>query len=161
MLLLLQLVKKKFTKYYICFCSQYSCYATFFIFSLYNYIASALFMSIESMTTAFLTISWTLDDSVTATSYTISYSNTNTDCFTDSDDITGIAASETMYTLTGLQEGTEYSITVTVILSDGETEEDSLTVTTGTAGQLTSCMSSLSSLLSISHSQLHLLPPQM
>ena len=71
---------------------------------------------------------------MTATSYTISYSNTNTDCFTDSDDITGIAASETMYTLTGLQEGTEYSITVTAILSDGETAEDSLTATTMTAG---------------------------
>ena len=39
-----------------------------------------------------------------------------------------------MYTLTGLEEGTDYSITVTVSLSDGETGEDSLTATTMTAG---------------------------
>ena len=67
-------------------------------------------------------------------SYSISYSNTNTDCFTDSDDITGIAVSETMYALTDLEEGTEYSITVTALLSDGETVEDSLTATTTADG---------------------------
>ena len=88
-------------------------------------------MSVDSTSTTSLTISWTLDDSVTATSYTISYSNTNTQCFTTSNVIT---PGETMYTLTELQEATEYSITVTAILSDGETEEDSLTATTMAAG---------------------------
>ena len=67
---------------------------------------------------------------MTATSYTVSYSNTNTQCFTDSDDITDIAANGTTYTVTGLQEDTEYSITVTAMLSDGSTGEDSLTATT-------------------------------
>ena len=90
-------------------------------------------MSVDSTSTTSLTISWTLDDSVTATSYIISYSNTNTQCFTKSyDDITGITGSEV--TLAGLQEATEYSITVTAILSDGETGEDSLTATTMAAG---------------------------
>ena len=104
-------------------------------FPIFLFVASALSVSINSTSTTSLTISWTLDDSVTATSYTISYSNTNTDCFTGSyDDITGIAASETMYTLTGLEEGTEYSITVTAILSDGETTEDSITAITMTTG---------------------------
>ena len=88
-------------------------------------------MSVDSTSTTSLTISWTLDDSVTATSYTISYSNTNTQCFTTSNVIT---PGEKMYTLTELQEATEYSITVTAILSDGETEEDSLTATTMAAG---------------------------
>ena len=68
-------------------------------------------------------------------SYTISYSNTNTDCFTDSDDITGIAASETMYNLTDLEEDTEYSITVTALLSDGGTAEDNITATTMATGR--------------------------
>ena len=93
----------------------------------------ALSVSVDSTSTTSLTISWTLDDSVTATSYTISYSNTNTQCFTVSyDDITGITGSERM--LADLQEATEYSINVTAILSDEETAEDSLTATTMAAG---------------------------
>ena len=90
-----------------------------------------------SITTDSLTISWTvteLPDGVTATKYTISYSNT--DCPTDIyDDITGISDSETMYTLTDLEEGTEYSITVTAILSDdGGTASDTITATTMSVG---------------------------
>ena len=73
---------------------------------------------------------------MTATSYSISFSNTNnTQCFTDSNEIVGVAAaSETIYTLTDLQEATEYSITLTAVLSDGETAEYSLTATTMAAG---------------------------
>ena len=67
----------------------------------------------------------------TVSTYSISYSNTNnTQCFIDSNDISDISGSETMYNLTGLQEATEYSITVTAILNDEETVEDSLTATT-------------------------------
>ena len=63
--------------------------------------------------------------------YSISYSNTNnTQCFTDSNDISDISGRETMYTLVSLHKGTEYSITVTAMLSDGETVQDSLTATT-------------------------------
>ena len=91
-------------------------------------------LSVVSSSTTSLTISWTLAGGVTATGYTISYSNTNTDCFTHSDTITDIPGSETMYTLTGLEEGTEYSITVTATLSGGGTGEDSLTATTMAAG---------------------------
>ena len=90
-----------------------------------------LSVSVDSISTTSLTISWTLDDSVTATSYTISYSNTNTQCFNDSNNI---AVTEKMSTLIELQEATEYSITVTAILSDGETAEDSLTATTMATG---------------------------
>ena len=71
---------------------------------------------------------------MTDASYSISYSNTNTDCFTDSDDITGITANETMYTLTDLQKGTVYYITVIALLSDGETTGNGLTATTKAAG---------------------------
>ena len=69
----------------------------------------------------------------TTASYTIFYSNTNTNCF-DTNGIDAIHASETMYTLNDLQEGTEYSVTVTALLSDGETAEDSLTATTMDTG---------------------------
>ena len=66
-------------------------------------------------------------------SYSISYYNTNIQCFSDSNIITGISSSETMYTLTHLQEATEYSITLTAILSDGETKS-SFMATTMAAG---------------------------
>ena len=89
-------------------------------------------VSVVSTTSTSVTISWTLNDSVTATSdYTICYSNTNNQCFNDSKDITGITATEK--TLTGLQEGTHYSITVTVMLSNGETG-GTITATTMAAG---------------------------
>ena len=96
--------------------------------------ANRISVSVDSSSTTSLTISWTLAEGLMATTdYTISYSNT--DCPTDTyDDITDISPSETMYTLTGLQEGTDYSITMSVSLSDGGTGEDSLTATTMTAG---------------------------
>ena len=73
-----------------------------------------------SSTTSGLTIGWMLAEHLEVTSFSISYSNTNnTQCFTDTNDITDISASDTMYTLTDLQEHTEYSITVTAILRDG------------------------------------------
>ena len=94
----------------------------------------ALSVSVDSITSTSVTISWTLFEGVTATGdYTISYSNTNnTQCFTDSDDITGITATET--TLTGLQEGTQYSIGVTVMLNNGKTGSDTTTATTMATG---------------------------
>ena len=83
-----------------------------------------------------LVVKWEfLSTSKTVSTYSISYSNTNnTQCFTDSNDISDISGSETMYNLTGLQEATEYSITVTAILSDEETVDHSLTATTLPAG---------------------------
>ena len=68
---------------------------------------------------------------MTATSYTISYENT--DCFTDSGDIT---TSDMTRELTGLEEGTQYSITVTTTLtSGGGTVSDSLIATTISVGK--------------------------
>ena len=96
-------------------------------------IKGALSVNVDSSSPTSLAISWILND-LTATSYTISYSNINTQCFTDSNEvITGIT--ESIYTLTDLQEATEYSITVTAILSDGNTEIGSLTSTTMDAGK--------------------------
>ena len=63
--------------------------------------------------------------------YNMSYSNSDcpNDTYNDINNITG-----TIYLLPGLEEGTNYFITVTVTLSDGGTGAYNLTATTITAG---------------------------
>ena len=96
--------------------------------------ADGLFIRVMPLSTTSLNISWILEQSLTATAYTISYSNTGTDCFSDSDTISGVAGSQTMYTLVGLEEGTEYSITVNASLTGGRTAVNTTTVATMAAG---------------------------
>ena len=96
-------------------------------------------MSINLISTTSLTISWALEQSLTATAYTISYSNNDTACIPDSatmiPDIAG--GIDTMYTLTGLEEATEYSITVTATITGGGTDQATITTTTMAAGRCT------------------------
>ena len=72
-----------------------------------------------SLSTTYLNISWELSHG-TPISYTISYHNTDTHCSNDSDVISDIDGIETMYTLTGLKEGLEYAITLTVSICEIE-----------------------------------------
>ena len=92
-------------------------------------------MAIESTSSTSLTISWT-PIGITVTGYSISYSNRDTQCFTGSATVSGVAAGETSHTLTGLEEGTEYTITVTALLAGGGSDEDSVTATTLAAGEV-------------------------
>ena len=72
---------------------------------------------------------------ITPAGYIISYANTdNTECFTDSDTMTGIAASADDYNIQGLEEGTEYTVTVTLSREGGGTDVDTVTATTLDAG---------------------------
>ena len=57
--------------------------------------------------------------------YTISYMNTdNTECFTSSNTLTDIDTSAVSYDIQGLEEGTQYAITVTLSSEDGASDED-------------------------------------
>ena len=100
---------------------------------LLSIFADALSVFVNFVSTTSLTISWLPADGVIATSYSISYTNTN--CTSDIyNDIIGISPNETVYTLTGLQEGSHYSITVTVTLSDGQGGENSVLMSTNSTG---------------------------
>ena len=57
--------------------------------------------------------------------YTISYMNTdNTECFTSSGTLTDIDTSAVSYNIQGLEEGTQYAITVTLSYGDGASDDD-------------------------------------
>ena len=71
------------------------------------------------------TISWIPLDS--ATTYAVFYVTANTSCFTAPNTISGIGG--TMYTLSGLEEGTDYSITVTATRTGRWTEMNGTTLT--------------------------------
>ena len=96
------------------------------------YYADILTLSLESSTATSLTISWMVDDDWTATGYNISYSNTDTVCFTDSNTFSGLSGDETMRTMSSLQEGTDYSITVHATLN-GELRDFQTRATTNSA----------------------------
>ena len=116
--------------------------------------AGLITLSIESVSLTSLSLSWALDIGYDAPNYTISFTNTNTDCFTEN--YNDIATSETSYTLIGLQEGSEYFIKVTAPVSGGGTALDSLTATTNTDGLCYLCPLSFSYylLVSLSHSSI-------
>ena len=88
-----------------------------------------------SLSTTYLNISWELSHG-TPISYKISYQNTDTHCSNDSDVIPDIDGSETVYTLTGLKGGSEYSITLTFSICEiEETMSETFLITTLPFGQ--------------------------
>ena len=81
-----------------------------------------------------LVIMWEILSTSTLFTLTISYENiNNTQCFNESNTVPSITAM--IYTLRNLQEATEYSINVSVILlPSGEKETEHLKTATFTAG---------------------------
>ena len=84
-----------------------------------------------SITSTSIYVQWAVIDAITATGYTISYSNTNTECFTDSDTVTDIDGSAGGNTIGGLEEGTQYTITVAI---EGRADEGTVVQATQDAG---------------------------
>ena len=76
-------------------------------------------LEVSSTNTTTVTITWTLATETTASSYNISYTNTN--CFNITNTITGVNGSQ--YTLTGLEEGAKYFITLTASVVEGSAGE--------------------------------------
>ena len=108
-------------------------------------------------TTTSIGIEWTVVDGVDPTGFTVSYSSTdNTDCFTDSNTTTITDGSARSYDIDGLEEGTEYTIIVSLLRgTSGATDEDTVTQATADARKTLNIM--ISSVYSYDYSQLHLL----
>ena len=72
-----------------------------------------------------ISLQWSVIAGVQPSGYTVSYSNTdNTDCFTISDTVSITDATDMDYVIEGLEEGTEYTITVTLLQDDGPSDDD-------------------------------------
>ena len=88
-----------------------------------------------SLSTTYLNIFWELSHG-TPINYTISYHNTDTHCSNDSDVIPDIDGNETVYTLTGLKGGLEYTITLTFSICESDkVVEETISVTTLPSGR--------------------------
>ena len=98
----------------------------------------ALSVKITLLSATSINISWELVElplETTVISYTIFYSNTNTNCFTDFNVTSDIDSTETMYALTDLEEDANYSITVGATLCGlGDIRGESIIATTLPAG---------------------------
>ena len=95
---------------------------------------SSLSLVLDSTSSTSATLSWAPSlPSLSATSYSLSYSNSH--CFTDSHIITGLPSSVTETTLSDLHPGTQYSVSLTAALSNGENLQQSLVFTTPETGE--------------------------
>ena len=95
-----------------------------------------LTVSIDSVSATSVDLSWTLGENFTADAYSVSFSNT--DCLTESSSTaegSGSGENTGSMTFSGLEEGTQFSITVTATLNSGEDILFSIPTTTLTVGQ--------------------------
>ena len=107
--------------------------------TLYSVPSAAISATVVSAMPTSILIRWSVIESVQPPSgYNISYSNTeNTDCFTISEtvSITSDAHNGT-YNIEGLQEGTEYSITVSLWRDGAVSDMDTVKHSTADAGEV-------------------------
>ena len=103
-------------------------------------LSAAISATVVSAMPTSILIRWSVIESVQPPSgYNISYSNTeNTDCFTISETAVSITsdARDGSYNIESLQEGTEYSITVSLWRDGAISDMDTVKHSTADAGEL-------------------------
>ena len=129
-----------------------------------KYPAGAISVTVRAAPATSIFIDWTVVDGVVPTGFTVSFSNTdNTDCFTDTSTTTITDGSARSYNIEDLQEGTEYTIIVSLLRGDEATDEDTVTQATDDAREtLNAMISSICTIMCIPLCmQAHLLLPLM
>ena len=90
----------------------------------------ALSVSVLGLSFTSILLQFSVIEGVEPSEYTIIYSNTNTQCFSDSGTLSITDASAEGYNIEGLEEGTEYTITVILERTDGLSDRDTVRPTT-------------------------------
>ena len=100
--------------------------------------AGALSVTVDSVNSSSISLRWSVAEGAMVSGYEISYTNANnTECFNDSDTEFIEEGSSDGYELEGLEEDTEYSITVTLSHDDnGVNDTQTLTAATLDAREL-------------------------
>ena len=84
-------------------------------------------MTAATINSMAISIQWRVTECAAVSGYTISYTNTNnTQCFNDSNTVFVNNGSAEGYDIGGLQEDTEYSITVTLSHDNGLNDVDTV-----------------------------------
>ena len=87
-------------------------------------------MFVTGLSPTSILLQFSVTEGVEPSGYTITYSNTNTQCFNNSGTLPITDASAESYNIVGLQEGTEYTITVILERTDGLSDRDTVRPTT-------------------------------
>ena len=92
-------------------------------------------MFVTAVSSTSILLQFSVIEGVEPSGYTIIYSNTNTQCFSDSGTLSITDASAEDYNIEGLEEGTEYTITVILERTDGLSDRDTVRPTTADDGK--------------------------
>ena len=84
-------------------------------------------MFVAGLSSTSILLQFSVIEGVEPSGYTIIYSNTNTQCFSDS---VTLSITDEDYNIEGLEEGTEYTITVILERTDGLSDRDIVIATT-------------------------------
>ena len=99
------------------------------------HLAGALSVFVAGLSSTSILLQFSVVEGVEPSGYTITYSNTNTQCYSDSGTLSITNASAEDYNIEGLEEGTKYTITVILVRTDGASDADTVTATTAVAGK--------------------------
>ena len=89
-------------------------------------------MFVTAVSSTSILLQFSVIEGVEPSGYTITYSNTNTQCFSDSGTLS-ITVED--YNIEGLEAGTEYTIAVILERTDGLSDRDTVRPTTADAGK--------------------------
>ena len=101
-----------------------------------NFTGALLSVTADTVNSSAISIQWSVAEGTVVSGYTIFYTNTNnTECFNDSDTVSISEGSSNSYEIGGIEEDTEYRITLTLSHENGPDHTETLMIATDDAGE--------------------------